>query len=187
MWLCRGQLYAETEGFAIAIQDQVINTKNYLKHVIKDNSVIDNKCRRCKNQQETTEHITSGCNLLAPNEYTHRHDNICKQLHLAIAHNRPDITLINKMKKTVYLIDVAIPNTPNLEKNYNERIQNYLPLAEEIKSVWKLNSVIIVPIIISTTGVIPKSLHRSIATLHLDTNIYVLLQKTVINTATIVQ
>jgi hypothetical protein len=99
-----------------------------------------------------------------------------------IAHNRPDITLINKTKKTVCLIDVAIPNTPNLEKKYNEKIQNYLPLAEEIKSVWKLNNVIIVPIIISATGVIPKSLHRSIATLHLDPNIYILLQKTVIIT-----
>jgi hypothetical protein len=92
------------------------------------------------------------------------------------------------MKKTVYLINVAIPNTPNLEKKYNEKIQNYLPLAEEIKSVWKLNSVIIVPIIISATGVIPKSLHRSIATLHLDPNIYILLQKTiVINTTSIVR
>jgi hypothetical protein len=105
-----------------------------------------------------------------------------------IAHNRPDITLINKMKKTVYLINVAIPNIPNLEEKYNEKLRNYLPLAEEIKSVWKLNSVIIVPIIIFATGVIPKSLHQSITTLHLDPNIYILLQKTVvINTTTIVQ
>jgi hypothetical protein len=74
------------------------------------------------------------------------------------------------------------------DNNNNEKIQNYLPLAEEIKSAWKLNSVIIVPIIIFATGVIPKSLHRSIATLHLDPNIYILLQKTVvINTATIVR
>jgi hypothetical protein len=93
------------------------------------------------------------------------------------------------MKKTVYLIDVAISNTPNLEKKYNEKIQNYLPLAEEIKSVWKLNSVTVVPIIIiSTAGVIPKSLHQSIATLHLDPNVYILLQKTVvINTTAIVR
>jgi hypothetical protein len=91
------------------------------------------------------------------------------------------------MKKKVYLIDVAMPNTPNLEKKYNEKIQNYLPRAEEIKSVWKLNSVIIVPIIISATGVIPKSLHRSTATLHLDPNIYILLQKTVVINTTIVR
>jgi hypothetical protein len=49
MWLHKGQLYTETEGFALAMQDQVINTKNYLKHVIKDNSIIDDKCGRCKN------------------------------------------------------------------------------------------------------------------------------------------
>jgi hypothetical protein len=71
------------------------------------------------------------------------------------------------MKKMVYLINVAIPNTPNLEKKYNIKVQNYLPLAEEIKSIWKQNSVTIVPIIISATEVIPKSLHQSIATLHL--------------------
>jgi hypothetical protein len=88
------------------------------------------------------------------------------------------------MKKMVYLIDIAILNTSNLEKKYNEKIQNYLPLAEEIKSVWKLNSVIIVPMIISATGVIPKSLHRSIATSHLDPDIYILLQKTVVINAT---
>jgi hypothetical protein len=96
-------------------------------------------------------------------------------------------TTTTTTKKTVCLIDVAIPSTPNLEKKYNEKIQNYLPLAEEIKSVWKLNSVIVVPIIISATGVIPKSLHQSIATLHLDPYIYILLQKTVINTTTIVR
>jgi hypothetical protein len=43
MCLHKGQLYAETEGFATATQDQVINTRNYLKHVIKDNNVADNK------------------------------------------------------------------------------------------------------------------------------------------------
>jgi hypothetical protein len=48
MWLYKGQLYAEMEGFAIEIQDQVINAKKYLKHVIKDNNVVDDKCRRCK-------------------------------------------------------------------------------------------------------------------------------------------
>jgi hypothetical protein len=79
-------------------------------------------------------------------------------------------------------------NNNNNNNNNNEKIQNYLPLAEEIKSVWKLNSVTIVPVIISATGVITKSLHQSIATLHLDPNIYILLQKTiVINTTTIVR
>jgi hypothetical protein len=71
-----------------------ITRKNYLKHVIKDHSVVDDKCRICKNQQETIGHITSGCSLLAPNKYTQRHDNICKQLQLAICekHQLTEIT-----------------------------------------------------------------------------------------------
>lgn len=35
-WLSSGELFPETEDFMIVIQDQVITTKNYLKHIVKD-------------------------------------------------------------------------------------------------------------------------------------------------------
>ena len=35
-WLKRGELFPETEGFMIAIQDQIIYTRNYRKYIIKD-------------------------------------------------------------------------------------------------------------------------------------------------------
>jgi hypothetical protein len=88
----------------------------------------------------------------------------------------------------VSCLQASQPKHDDDDDDDNEKIQNYLPLAEEIKSVWQLKSVTIVPIIIFATGVIPKSLHRSIATLHLDPNIYISLQKTVvINTTSIVR
>ena len=34
----KGELFPETEGFLIAIQDQVIATKNYQKYIIKGNN-----------------------------------------------------------------------------------------------------------------------------------------------------
>lgn len=34
-WLRRGELFPETEGFMLAIQDQVIATRNYRKHITK--------------------------------------------------------------------------------------------------------------------------------------------------------
>ncbi|KAI5725906.1 hypothetical protein M8J77_021558 [Diaphorina citri] len=40
-WLVNGALFPETEGFMVAIQDQVVNTKNYMKHIIKDLNVRD--------------------------------------------------------------------------------------------------------------------------------------------------
>jgi len=35
-WLKCGDLMPETEGFMLAIQDQVVNTRNYLKYIIKE-------------------------------------------------------------------------------------------------------------------------------------------------------
>lgn len=36
-WLHLGEFFPETEGFLLAIQDQVISTKNYRKYILKDN------------------------------------------------------------------------------------------------------------------------------------------------------
>ena len=72
MFLQKGQLYSETEGFILAIQDQVVATKNYKKYILKDISVTNDNCRKCHLFPETIEHITSGCKLLAGIEYTNR-------------------------------------------------------------------------------------------------------------------
>ena len=47
LWLTDEFLYLETKGFYIAIQDKVVNTKNYRKHIIKDATTIDDQCRKC--------------------------------------------------------------------------------------------------------------------------------------------
>lgn len=49
-WLTLGYLFPETEGFVVAIQDQVIKTKNYEKYIMKQDNVID-KCRKCGKPQ----------------------------------------------------------------------------------------------------------------------------------------
>jgi hypothetical protein len=40
-----GELYGETEGFMITIQDQVIRTKNYAKYILNNKNTTDDKCR----------------------------------------------------------------------------------------------------------------------------------------------
>ncbi|XP_052756188.1 uncharacterized protein LOC128201893 [Galleria mellonella] len=59
-WLIHGDLFPETEAFAMAIQDQVINTKNYQKHITHTNISVD-ICRRCHEAPETIQHITGAC------------------------------------------------------------------------------------------------------------------------------
>jgi hypothetical protein len=71
--------------------------------------------------------------------------------------DRPDITLTNKKTKTTYLIDVAVPNTHNLAKTVTEKQSKYQELANEMCTMWKQNTVQVIPIVILSTGVIPES------------------------------
>jgi hypothetical protein len=43
----------------------------------------ENKCRLCKEYEETTDHLTSGCYTLEKNGYI-RHDKVCTHLNYSI-------------------------------------------------------------------------------------------------------
>jgi len=51
-------------------------------HVLKEE--IESKCRLCKQHEETIDHLTSGCPILAKNEYLMRNDKVCTHLHYSI-------------------------------------------------------------------------------------------------------
>ncbi|CAG4968893.1 unnamed protein product [Colias eurytheme] len=220
-WLRRGELFPETEGFMIAIQDQVIETRNYRKHIMKIPTTQD-ICRKCHNSTETIQHITGACSAIVQTDYKHRHDQIANIIHqkLAIKHklidktpvpyykyipetilencnhklyfdrailtdrtvhyNRPDITMIDKVNKAAYLIDIAIPNTHNIQSTISHKINKYLELKDEITRMWNLRKVSIIPIVISTTGIVPTQLHQAVKSLDLPKSLFILLQKAVI-------
>lgn len=82
-WLSQGGLFAETEGFIIAIQDQVIQTRNYQKYIMKT-GIQSDVCRKCMTAQENIQHIISGCTILVQVDYKNRHDNVAKILYLEL-------------------------------------------------------------------------------------------------------
>jgi len=77
-------LFAETEGFLTAMQDQVILTRNYKKYILKQPDT-EELCRRCRKESETIQHITAACEQLAPTEYVKRHDGLAKIIHQKLA------------------------------------------------------------------------------------------------------
>jgi len=83
---------------------------------------------------------------------------------------RPDVTLTNKKTKTTYLIDTAVQNTHNLAETITEKRSKYQELANEIRAMWKQTAAQAVPTVISSTGVIPKSLSQSLKRLNLHPN-----------------
>ena len=97
-----------------------------------------------------------------------------------IRFNRPDITFMNKKTKNTIFIDIAVPNTHNLAKTITDKQNKYQELANEIYATWKQNTAQVIPIVISSTGVIPKSLSQSLKSLDLHPNTYIQMQKFVI-------
>jgi len=51
----------------VASQDQAISTKHLKNKILKEEIV--SKCQLCKQNEETSGHLTSGCPILAKNEY----------------------------------------------------------------------------------------------------------------------
>ena len=64
--------------------------------------------------------------------------------------------------KTAFIIDIAVPLAVNILSTYAEKINKYMPLADEIKCLWKMDKVVIVPIVIGATGEVPKKLYDSL-------------------------
>lgn len=228
-WLTVGYLFPETEGLIIAIQDQVIPTKNYLKHIVKDPSVVDDNCRMCFQRSETIQHILTGCSVLAPSEYKLRHDNIGRIIHAKLAekygllheitpyykyhpqtvlenttyklywdrsiltdktvhHNRPDITIWDRVSKKVFFVDFAVVDNNNIMTTYQTKLGKYRELVQVVKEEWSLENAKTIPIVISATGIVPKVTVKSVEELDINKNILINMQKAVIiNTCSLVR
>ncbi|CAH2018605.1 unnamed protein product [Acanthoscelides obtectus] len=76
-------MFPETEGFLVAIQDQVIPTNNYKRFILKNLQQSD-KCRYGCQDSET--HVTGGCQAFAPTDYKERHDIAAKIIHQELAY-----------------------------------------------------------------------------------------------------
>jgi hypothetical protein len=66
------------------------------------------------------------------------------------------------------------------KRNIFHTQNKYQELANEICAMWKQEAAQVIPIVISSTPVIPKSLSESLSTLNLHPNTYIQLQKSVI-------
>lgn len=227
LWLKKGYLHPETEGFMMAIQDGVIKTRNYEKHILKSNQ--EDRCRKCNNVGESIEHISAGCPALANNAYLSRHNAVAKIIHQQLGQkvkllnnpppyykynptpvlesaeallywdrpiltdrtidfNRPDIILIDKKNDVGTIIDIAVPLRQNLSRTESHKIAKYENLAVELKHLWKLKQVKIIPIVISTDGMVTKNITANLNKLNLPTYLISVIQKaTILQTTNIIR
>jgi hypothetical protein len=80
-WLKSEEIKTETESTRAGAQDKAIRTNYFKNKILKEET--DSKCRLCKHE-DTVHHVTSGCPILAKNDYLMRHDRISTHLHYSI-------------------------------------------------------------------------------------------------------
>ena len=75
-----------------------------------------------------------------------------------LSHNRPDIVVHNREKKTCLMIDVAVPQDRNVIKTTAEKIRRYRDLEIEVQQCWNLNSVRAIPVVVGALGTVNKNI-----------------------------
>jgi len=66
----------------VAAQEQAISTNYFKNKILKEE--FEGKYRLCNQHEETIDHLTSGCPILAMKEYLMSHDKGCTHLHYSI-------------------------------------------------------------------------------------------------------
>ena len=95
---------------------------------------------------------------------------------------RPDIVFMNKKDKTALLIDIAVPRDDNIVDKRIEKVEKYQNLAIELKALWQLKEIAIVPIIVGCTGVVDKTFAKYIEKIPGKINIFEIQKITLLGT-----
>ena len=77
-----------------------------------------------------------------------------------IEHNKPAIVILDKIERKFLIIDVACPLDIGVKGKDKEKIENYQYLKRELKRIWKLSRITVVPVIIGTLGTASKDIEK---------------------------
>ena len=92
---------------------------------------------------------------------------------------RPNIIVIDEMKKKVKLIDISAPTDHWIDEKEMEKIDKYQDLKIEIERLWSVKTMM-VPIVIGLLGTISKQFNDHVQRLDLGSMSLLDLQKSVI-------
>ena len=93
---------------------------------------------------------------------------MCVQTDKVIQARRPDLVVVDKSKKEVLIIDFAVPADKNVREKESEKITKYQDLKMEIKRLWKMKRVRVIPLVVGALGSIPKDLPHWLKELGLE-------------------
>ena len=92
---------------------------------------------------------------------------------------RPDLIVINKKEQKGIIIDIAVPTDVRVKEKEKEKVEKDQDLKKEIKRLWKLGNVEIVPVVVGALGSVSAEFGRWMGKLGITCNVGVM-QKSVL-------
>ena len=100
---------------------------------------------------------------------------------------QPDLIVINKKEQKGIIIDIAIPADVRVEKIEKEKVEKYQDLKKEIRRLWKLRNVEIVPVVIGVLGSVSAEFDKNTGKLGITCNVGVMQKIALLRTAKILR
>ena len=79
-----------------------------------------------------------------------------------VQHNRQDLVVWKHEEKQCYIIDDSVPLDSNMKAKEKEKLDAYMPLLTELKSLYPQYKFQILPVIIGAIGVIHNNLKHQL-------------------------
>ena len=100
-----------------------------------------------------------------------------------IQHRRPDIVIVYKNERRCHIVDVAVPGDKRVEQKEQEKIEKYGDLRREIKKIWKLKYVGVIPIVVGALGIVSNNLKDWLEKMDLKVDLEILQKAALLGTA----
>ena len=129
------------------------------------------------------------------NEYKRRHDSVHWQFCEKLGFNRarlwyehePDIVVVDKVKKEIMIIDVAIPTDTKVCDKKQEKIEKYILLNNEIARLWQMKKVVVILILVGALETITTKFDKYIDSLGIEIRIEHVQKSALLGTAIIIR
>ena len=100
---------------------------------------------------------------------------------------QPDVTVIDKKEQKGIIIDIAVTADARVEEKEKEKVEKYQDLKKEIRRLWKLGNVEIVPVVIAALGSVSAKFDKWIRKLGITFNVGVMQKTALLGTARILR
>ena len=104
-----------------------------------------------------------------------------------VEHRKPDIVVIEKDSKQCWIIDIACPGDNRVCDKEEKKIDRYDKLAWEVKRLWTMKKVVVIPIIVGALGTVSQDIEKYIAQIGVAIRVEQLQKTALLGTARILR